>query len=1097
MKLILRYICLYLLLTPREVVAQELDSMKYLEVAKSYGLNRFTNKKPFKYDDSTVTFFLRSSGDAKAVFLTGNFCSWSDKAFPMTRTSDGWIATVKLSAGKFWYKFIIDGKWKADSDNLLAERDTGGEINSVYYKSNTLFELFGHQSARKVFVAGSFNNWKGGELQMERRNSSWQLPLYLPRGTHAYYFIVDGEAISGRTTTRGPIGKVGASKLMVEIADHNKDLYGSNRFIDGKEFAVDDSIVTFRLRGYLTSKQVYVCGSWVSWVKDSLPMTRTNIGWERNVKLSPGKHYYKFVVDDTWIKDPDNLLHENTSAAAFDNSVFYKTNTSFNLAAFPSANKVFLTGSFNSWNPADLQMNKTKAGWQISAFLSGGTHHYAFIVDGDRYLDPHSNQSPGRNGQVASVIHVNTALKSIAYYQAELAAAEQLGEAKIIAASLVNIGSAYQAIPEHAEAISYFEKALSYFKQLGDFVGTGDVLLKIADDVRFFNDPAHELDLLNKAVFSYTVAKDNLKLRIALTKLGHYNIRSREYYKAIILFKDAMALHPSANDSETAALLGSIAHAYSYTSEPIWQLHFATRALFLNELVGNKDAAAENLLILGDYHRTQLNYAQADSLYRLSLRIYENTRNEFGIAWVKYSRAQLLLKAPDGSLTNVQPDSNKRYEKAIDDLKASLQTFKDHHDHNFEIACLLVISNSLEIKGDFAEAHLYYKKHIQARDLWMSLDKKNSILIADLNYTSERKQDSLRFKNELSDRKFQQQLLLADQQRQRLKLNVSQLALAETEKEVQHLSFLKTQADLENERLIKQKVQREQQLQKIQLSEMTQRSAIASLNQQRIWIYIIGGFILLALGSFYFIYRSKLRNSKLKAELEKEIVEQRLKEADFQRKLADISMSALRSQMNPHFIFNCLNSIKYYTVQNDTVAASEYLTKFSKLIRLVLENSRNDRITLSSELAALELYIQMEAMRFKEKLKYSITVATDVEADYFEIPPLLLQPFVENAIWHGLMHKEEGGKIDIAVSTAKDGSALQIVISDNGIGRKKASELKNKVPQKHKSYAMQATSERIALVNQIYKSNAVINVLDLVDEYQQGSGTQITIQIGT
>ena len=206
-------------------------------------------------------------------------------------------------------------------------------------------------------------------------------------------------------------------------------------------------------------------------------------------------------------------------------------------------------------------------------------------------------------------------------------------------------------------------------------------------------------------------------------------------------------------------------------------------------------------------------------------------------------------------------------------------------------------------------------------------------------------------------------------------------------------------------------------------------------------------------------------------------------------------MSALRSQMNPHFIFNCLNSIKLYTTQNDTAAASEYLTKFSKLIRLVLENSRNERITLSSELAALELYIEMEAMRFKEKLSYNLVVEKDVETGYIEIPPLLLQPYVENAIWHGLMPRELGGHIAITVAMKQNESVLEINITDNGIGRAAATALSSKIASKHRSYGMKATTERIALINQIYKTGASVFVHDLVNEEGDTAGTQVTLQI--
>jgi sensor histidine kinase YesM len=205
-------------------------------------------------------------------------------------------------------------------------------------------------------------------------------------------------------------------------------------------------------------------------------------------------------------------------------------------------------------------------------------------------------------------------------------------------------------------------------------------------------------------------------------------------------------------------------------------------------------------------------------------------------------------------------------------------------------------------------------------------------------------------------------------------------------------------------------------------------------------------------------------------------------------------MSALRSQMNPHFIFNCLNSIKLYTTQNDTKAASNYLTKFSKLIRMALENSRSETVALAAELESLELYIQMEAMRFKEKLKYSISVDKKVDSSFIEIPPMLLQPYVENAIWHGIMHKEEGGRIDVGVQVLANENTLAITIKDNGVGRERASRLKSKTATEHKSFGTKLTGERLNLINQIYKTEASVTTEDLTSNGEV-TGTLVTIKI--
>ena len=190
--------------------------------------------------------------------------------------------------------------------------------------------------------------------------------------------------------------------------------------------------------------------------------------------------------------------------------------------------------------------------------------------------------------------------------------------------------------------------------------------------------------------------------------------------------------------------------------------------------------------------------------------------------------------------------------------------------------------------------------------------------------------------------------------------------------------------------------------------------------------------------------------------------------------------------------FQCF-SFPAVNEKNDIAAASEYLTKFAKLIRLVLENSRSEHISLSAELAALQLYIQMEAMRFKEKLSYDLVIEDNVEATYIEIPPLLLQPYVENAIWHGLMPKEDGGHIMIRVGMRKN-EILEINITDNGIGRV-AAALNNKTAGRNRSYGMKATSERITLINQVYKTGANVYIHDLMDEKGIAAGTQVTLQI--
>ena len=235
-----------------------------------------------------------------------------------------------------------------------------------------------------------------------------------------------------------------------------------------------------------------------------------------------------------------------------------------------------------------------------------------------------------------------------------------------------------------------------------------------------------------------------------------------------------------------------------------------------------------------------------------------------------------------------------------------------------------------------------------------------------------------------------------------------------------------------------------------------------------------------------FINEQKIREQQV-------IIEESIVTA-FNKRIAETEMNALRAQMNPHFLFNCLNSIKLYMVQNDPQTAATYLTKFAKLIRLILNNSQSKMVVLGKELEALELYIEMEQFRFKDKFDYEVIIDPSLNLVKTEIPPLILQPYVENAIWHGLMHKENGkGKITMTVLAELD--AIKFVIEDNGIGREKASEVKSRSAVKDKSYGMKITKDRIAITNEIFQTKASVDIIDLKDQDGNATGTRVIIYL--
>ncbi|GGD19457.1 sensor histidine kinase [Hyunsoonleella pacifica] len=214
-----------------------------------------------------------------------------------------------------------------------------------------------------------------------------------------------------------------------------------------------------------------------------------------------------------------------------------------------------------------------------------------------------------------------------------------------------------------------------------------------------------------------------------------------------------------------------------------------------------------------------------------------------------------------------------------------------------------------------------------------------------------------------------------------------------------------------------------------------------------------------------------------------------------QQRLANnlLALKSLRSQMNPHFIFNALNSVNSFIASNDERTANKYLTDFSKLMRAVLENSEEDFIPLEKEIELLQLYTQLEHFRFQDKFDYTIHVDEKIEVADFVIPPMLLQPYIENAVWHGLRYKKDKGHLNIAITQEKE-DEIQIMITDDGIGRKKSKALKTKNQKKQNSKGMGNIKKRVAILNDMYKDKVDVFVDDFKDEEDTGTKVVVTLK---
>lgn len=210
------------------------------------------------------------------------------------------------------------------------------------------------------------------------------------------------------------------------------------------------------------------------------------------------------------------------------------------------------------------------------------------------------------------------------------------------------------------------------------------------------------------------------------------------------------------------------------------------------------------------------------------------------------------------------------------------------------------------------------------------------------------------------------------------------------------------------------------------------------------------------------------------------------------QQLQQLELKALRSQMNPHFIFNTLNAVQKYILENDKEASYRYLTRFSKLIRSFLENSRQTTISLKDELDLLRSYMEMEALRFRNKFTYEINIDASLDPAYIYIPSMLIQPYVENAIWHGIQHKQANGFVKLSVQDL-GGNVLKCTVQDNGIGRKRAGEIESASGTQHQPVGMTITQQRLEIINERLKQVSV-NFIDIGDDTPgSGSGTIVEL----
>jgi tetratricopeptide (TPR) repeat protein len=275
---------------------------------------------------------------------------------------------------------------------------------------------------------------------------------------------------------------------------------------------------------------------------------------------------------------------------------------------------------------------------------------------------------------------------------------------------------------------------------------------------------------------------------------------------------------------------------------------------------------------------------------------------------------------------------------------------------------------------------------------------------------------------------------------------------------------------MEKADLIKKQRDIEELTKEIEIGQREETIAEATVFRQQLVIYGLSLIVLITAVTSYFTFRNA-QASKIANQL--------------------LALKSLRSQMNPHFIFNALNSVNQFVAQNDERTTNKFLSEFSRLMRLVMENSQEDFIPLEKEQEIISLYLKLEHYRFRDKFDYVITVDDDIKSDAVQIPPMLIQPYIENAVWHGLRYKESKGHLSLHLKKKDEG--IQVEITDNGIGRKRSAELKTENQKLQNSTGLKNIQQRLKIINKIYKAHYDVEITDL--DLENNTGTKVVINV--
>lgn len=534
--------------------------------------------------------------------------------------------------------------------------------------------------------------------------------------------------------------------------------------------------------------------------------------------------------------------------------------------------------------------------------------------------------------------------------------------------------------------------------------------------------------------------------------IGVIYLQMNNLAKATEHFKKVIEISNRTHNPSAAALaFGNMAIIASRQKRYDQAVSYSQRSLKLSDSTGNKAGVARETGNLSGYY--------------LGLGQYDEGM-KFGIKAVELNKALGYTKGIGYNKTNIADAYFKKgdYERAKNYGLAGLKIGSD-------LKLIEIMRDASEgLSGTYEKLHMpdsalyYYRQFGLLKDSTLNDKKRQEITRLGIQYDFDKKELTYKQQQQLSEEKLKQQRL-------QLSLNREQLQRSTQQRDLQ-------QVQLQNEKLRTRAKQKQlilsvnnEKLQAARVKSLSQEQQLNRLRLKQFWLYGILSAVMLTSILLYLLNLHRIRQLRFKNTLQQREAAQQALETGYRNKLSESELKAIRAQMNPHFIFNVLNSIESYVLENDSKTASRLVQKFASLSRLILENSTQSMVTADREWKALQLYTELECMRFNNQFAYSFYADPEISLPTLMLPPMLVQPLIENSIHHGLRNAAaEGNSVNVRLE--QTATEVYFTVEDSGVGMDEAENYKTFTAIKSKSIGLAAIRERILIINGITDGKA-------------------------